>query len=95
MIRNQSPITVLLAEDHAIVREGLRLLLQTQTGIAVIGEAKTGRQAVELAKELHPDVIVMDIAMPLLNGLEGFSRHSRKPKYSFSLHTVRTPTWNR
>lgn len=58
MSLNQNPITVLLAEDHAIVREGLRLLLQTQTGIVVIGEAKTGRQAVELAKELHPDVIV-------------------------------------
>jgi len=64
------PITVLLAEDHTIVREGLRVLLEADGDIKVIGEAKTGRQAVELAKTLNPEVVVMDIAMPLLNGLE-------------------------
>ncbi len=63
-------ITVLLAEDHMIVREGLRSLLQAEAGIEVVGEAQTGRQAVQLTKELRPDVVVMDIAMPLLNGLE-------------------------
>lgn len=63
-------ITVLLAEDHLIVREGLRALLQMETGIEVVGEANDGRQAVKLAKKLRPDVVVMDIAMPLLNGLE-------------------------
>jgi DNA-binding NarL/FixJ family response regulator len=64
------PITVLLAEDHMIVREGLRALLEAEGDIAVVGEAETGRQAVQLAKRLRPDVVVMDIAMPLLNGLE-------------------------
>ncbi len=64
------PITVLLAEDHMIVREGLRTFLKTEADMEVVGEAQTGRQAVELAKKLHPAVIVMDIAMPLLNGLE-------------------------
>ncbi|MDB6003434.1 MAG: LuxR family transcriptional regulator [Prosthecobacter sp.] len=65
-----STITVLLAEDHLIVREGLRALLKLEEGIEVIGEAENGRQAVELAASLRPDVIVMDIAMPLLNGME-------------------------
>jgi len=63
-------ITVLLAEDHQIVREGLRTLLQAETDLEVVGEAASGRQAVELASKLHPVVIVMDIAMPLLNGME-------------------------
>jgi DNA-binding NarL/FixJ family response regulator len=63
-------ITVLLAEDHAIVREGLHRLLKTEADIEVVGEAQTGRQTVTMAKKLRPDVIVMDIAMPLLNGLE-------------------------
>ncbi len=65
-----SRITVLLAEDHTIVREGLRRLLEAESDIEVVGEAETGRQAVNLARELVPDVIVMDIAMPSLNGME-------------------------
>lgn len=65
-----NPITVLLAEDHMIVREGLRALLKLEVGIEVVGEAENGRQAVALASKLCPDVVVMDIAMPLLNGLE-------------------------
>jgi DNA-binding NarL/FixJ family response regulator len=64
------PITVLLVEDHRIVREGLRYLLNLETDIQVVGEAKNGREAVKLANKLNPNVIVMDIAMPLLNGLE-------------------------
>jgi DNA-binding NarL/FixJ family response regulator len=63
-------ITVLLADDHTVVRQGLRALLQTEQDIEIVGEADTGRQAVKLAKSLKPDVVVMDIAMPLLNGLE-------------------------
>jgi len=63
-------ITVLLAEDHTVVREGLRTLLEAEGDIRVVGEAATGRQAVKLAKKLRPAVVVMDIAMPLLNGLE-------------------------
>ena len=67
-------ITVLLAEDHEIVREGLRTLLQAEGDIKVVGEAATGRRAVALTRKLHPDVVVMDIAMPLLNGLEATRR---------------------
>ncbi len=63
-------ITVLLAEDHMIVREGLRSLLEHEGDIEVVGEAQTGRQAVQLTRKLRPAVVVMDIAMPLLNGLE-------------------------
>src|ERR1041384_7816152 len=70
-------ITVLLAEDHQIVREGFRSLLKHEDDIEVIGEAETGRQAVQLTKKLRPAVVVMDIAMPLLNGLEA-TRQIRK-----------------
>ncbi len=63
-------ITVLLAEDHMIVREGLRALLNLEADIEVVGEAENGRQAVEQAHKLKPDVVVMDIAMPILNGME-------------------------
>ena len=64
------PITVLLAEDHLIVREGLRALLEAEGDIRVVGEATTGRQAVGLASKVRPAVVVMDIAMPMLNGIE-------------------------
>ena len=63
-------ITVLLAEDHAVVRQGLRTLLETEGHCEVVGQAQTGREAVKLAATLRPDVILMDIAMPVLNGLE-------------------------
>ena len=63
-------ITVLLADDHTIVREGFRKMLEMEKDIDVVGEAEDGRQAVALAKKLRPDVVLMDIAMPLLNGLE-------------------------
>jgi len=64
------PITVLLADDHTIVREGLRTLLEGEGDIRVVGQAATGREAVALARKLRPCVVVMDIAMPVLNGLE-------------------------
>lgn len=65
-----SDITVLLAEDHTIVREGLRALLESERDITIIGEAGDGRMAVHLASKLRADVVVMDIAMPLMNGIE-------------------------
>ena len=70
-------ITVLLAEDHQLVREGFRSLLVHESDIEVVGEAETGRQAVQLTRKLRPAVVVMDIAMPLLNGLEA-TRQIRK-----------------
>ena len=63
-------ITVLLAEDHTIVREGFRKMLELEDDIEVVGEAQDGRQAVAMVKKLRPAVVLMDIAMPLLNGLE-------------------------
>jgi len=63
-------IRVLLADDHAIVRDGLRALLQVHSDFAVVGEAATGREAVRKTMGLKPDVVVMDIAMPELNGIE-------------------------
>jgi DNA-binding NarL/FixJ family response regulator len=70
-------ITVLLAEDHRLVRQGFRSLLQQEQDIEVVGEASTGREAVQLTRKLRPGVVVMDIAMPLLNGLEA-TRQIRK-----------------
>lgn len=67
-------ISILLAEDHQIMREGLRVMLAKQSGMEVIGEAADGRSAVRLAKELSPDVVIMDISMPDLNGIEA-TRH--------------------
>ena len=63
-------ITVLLAEDHMIVREGFRKMLELEADVEVVGEAQDGRQAVLLTKKLRPVVVLMDIAMPQLNGLE-------------------------
>lgn len=63
-------ITVLLVEDHLVVREGLRALLELESDIVVVGEAGDGRQALEMTRKLKPDIIVMDLAMPLLNGVE-------------------------
>jgi DNA-binding NarL/FixJ family response regulator len=67
-------ISVLLADDHAIVRDGLKLLLESEPDIVVTGEAKTGREAVAEARKLRPDIVIMDIAMPELNGIEAADR---------------------
>ena len=69
-------IRILLADDHTVMRRGLRLLLESQTGFAVVGEASDGRQAVEQAEATQPDVAVLDIAMPNLNGIEAAQRIS-------------------
>ena len=63
-------IKVLIADDHQIVREGLRSMLEKEPGIKVVGEAEEGRTTLRLARELTPDVIIMDVAMPDLNGIE-------------------------
>jgi DNA-binding NarL/FixJ family response regulator len=63
-------IRILLADDHTILREGIRSLLEDEPDMVVIGEAEEGQAAVRLALQLEPDVVILDIAMPLLNGLE-------------------------
>lgn len=63
-------VKVLVADDHQIVREGLRALLEKKSGLEVIGEAENGRRAVELVRRLKPDVVIMDVSMPDLNGIE-------------------------
>lgn len=68
------PIRILIAEDHAIVREGVRLILAAQPDIEVVGEATNGRQAIAMACELRPDVVCMDISMPDIDGLEATRR---------------------
>ena len=65
-----TPIRVLLAEDHTIVRKGILSLLDAERDIEVVGEAENGREAVEIADQVHPDIVVMDHSMPVLNGLE-------------------------
>jgi len=65
-----SNISVLLVDDHNIVRQGLKALLHAEGDINVVAEAQTGREAVQLAAKFHPEVVVMDLAMPLLNGWE-------------------------
>ncbi len=62
-------IRILLADDHTVMRSGLRALLERQADFEVVGEAADGRQAVEMAEKLTPDVVVVDVAMPRLNGL--------------------------
>ncbi len=69
---------VLLVDDHTIVRQGLRLLLESKARVKVIGEASNGREAMELVRSCNPDLIIMDIAMPGLNGLEALSKIKSK-----------------
>jgi DNA-binding NarL/FixJ family response regulator len=64
----------LLVDDHAMVRKGFRMILEAQADMEIAGEAGNGREAVELAERLHPDVVVMDVAMPELNGIEATRR---------------------
>ena len=68
------PIRILLADDHNVLRDGLRLLLERHQGFEVVAEASDGREALRLAEEQRPDVVVMDIAMPVLNGIDATSR---------------------
>ena len=65
-----SSIRVLIAEDHRTVREGLEMILKAQPDIEVVGEAGDGQAAVEMAKALNPDIVIMDVSMPQLNGLK-------------------------
>jgi DNA-binding NarL/FixJ family response regulator len=71
-------IRIVLADDHTVVRKGLRLLLENQPGFQVLADAADGRETVRLVEELNPDVVVMDVAMPNLNGIEAARQISSK-----------------
>ena len=72
--RNQNPTRVLIADDHALVRTGFRLLLDGSESVTVVGEAESGEQACMLTDELAPDVVLIDIAMPGIGGIEAIRR---------------------
>ncbi len=74
-------LRILLADDHGVVRKGLRFLLEQQPDVEIVGEAADGREAVRIAEETSPDVVIMDIAMPLLNGIDATAQIvKRKPE---------------
>ena len=77
----ETPTRILLADDHELVRRGLRTLLESQPGLEVCGEAANGRVAVEMSRKLSPDIVVMDVSMPELNGFEAARQIlSKQPK---------------
>ena len=84
---------ILLADDHQIVREGLKSLLNSHDDMEVVGEARDGRSAVQMAKDLAPDVVIMDVGMPHLNGIEATRQiTSREPEakvVALSMHADR------
>jgi len=85
------PIRIMLADDHTIMRNGLRLVLEQETDFAVVGEAANGREAIEVASRENPDVAVIDVAMPILNGIEATKRitadHPRTAVVILSMHS--------
>jgi DNA-binding NarL/FixJ family response regulator len=84
-------ITILLADDHTIVRQGLAKVLEAEPGFQVVGEARDGREAVSRVEQLEPDVVIMDISMPLLNGIEATRQikkaHPRTKVIILSMHS--------
>lgn len=65
----EEPITILIADDHPLIRQGLRVVIEAQPDLRLVGEAVNGGQAVQLAQALHPDIIIMDLKMPVMDGL--------------------------
>jgi two-component system, NarL family, response regulator NreC len=76
------PIRIVLADDHTVVRKGLRLLLESQSGFTVVADASDGRETVALVERHQPDVVVMDVAMPILNGIEAARQISARQQHT-------------
>ena len=68
------PIKVLLVDDHSVVRQGLRMFLNLEEGLEVVGEAENGAEALERIGELQPDVVLMDLMMPVMDGIEAIEK---------------------
>jgi NarL family two-component system response regulator YdfI len=84
-----SPIRILIADDHRIVREGLRLILESQEEFSLLGEAADGAEAVRMAEELHPDVILMDLRMPEMDGITAIENiRGRDPQAAIVILTT-------
>src|SRR5215469_2789427 len=82
-------LRIILADDHTILRNGLRLLLERQQDFSVVGEASNGREAIEFTSRELPDVVIMDITMPILNGIEAAQRiTSTHPKVAVIILSV-------
>ena len=92
-----NPIRVLLADDNALVRQGIRAMLDSAKEIEVVGEAKDGQEAIDLADGLEPDVVIMDISMPRLDGLRAteFIRRTKKAIQVLILSMHDNPTFVR
>jgi DNA-binding NarL/FixJ family response regulator len=71
------PIRIVIADDHAVVRQGLRMLLSLDTELEIVGEAPNGKEALQLARQLEPDVVLMDLMMPVMDGIEAI-KHLRR-----------------
>lgn len=84
-MREEDDIQILIADDHSIFRDGLRKLLEGEGGFRVVGEATSGEEALHLARDLRPDVLLLDVSMPRLTGIEVLRRLS---KVSAALHTI-------
>jgi len=78
MAETMPPIRILIADDHVIVREGIRTLIGSEPGLLVVGEAANGLEAVEQTRALRPDVVLMDLVMPLKNGIEAIAEITRE-----------------
>ncbi len=88
-----APVRILIADDHKIVRDGLRALLEREPDFRVVGEASNGREAVEVARELVPDVLITDLVMPVLNGIDAtrqiVAEHPQVRVIALSMHSDR------
>jgi two-component system, NarL family, response regulator NreC len=93
------PIRILLADDHTVVRDGLRALLEREPDMTVVGEAADGRESLRLAEAEAPDIVVMDLAMPDLNGMEATRRivatNPRIGVVILSMHQDGAMSWGR